>query len=605
MKTDNINDSLEWKTKRMSVVFNEQTQQMNIYTGDDELLISVPSLSLVAPLFSGREPAMTEFITGTHHEKRFNVVFHMKDCPISKYEICFELFKDSLIFQSNYIADTDHTLYGWELFPANTWFNLYELINFRHLGGLRDIYINIPLRTFIRPSGIQWEKTGTYSDDWNFSPHPSFLIFRKNTIHLSIGALDLPAGFGLQCSIKNELVSRFIHDYGEGVYKVKTKEKIQSPRYVLNVKRFPGTAEMLNDEWLMEMGKEFVSTIQEQGLIPAASAHRKFQWHKQTHYCTWGDQCFLAAKKQSSADEAMTSQQQQQDFAAANKIVAPQSALNEEMVKNMVEVIKREKLPFKIFIIDDGWQKGLGEWVVDDAKFPDFRGLIDWLHKEGFKVALWWAPIHLDLNRKHWPGAQYLADNGHTLMTHGIPLIDFSNPLTQKEYLNPLLRRMISPEQGCYNADMIKLDFMADKVQRHIPVYNRNWCGEEKYFHELFRHVATICREYKQDFCFFTQCPHPYLAQWQELVLTGELWTSDIWAHWEKMRYIKTFSPGVEINYFSHMYRENSAEFYDMAYKEKCSVSQYGVLGYMDSKSGTMTQEDYKLLRKKLKKWNR
>ncbi len=578
---------------------------LKIATTQGETLVRTPSLALLTPLLGAEGPPALGPPRPRWTGRSLAATLQLPGRATATYRVRVEPLGDALLLQAEYVAQRAHALYGWRLFPEETRFNLYELINFRHRAGMRDVYIKLPLAAGAghTPGGdTYWDQTGTYSDDWNFAPHPSVLLFRKNLIHLLIGALDLPAGFGLRCAIRGQRVVRFWHDFGAGIYRVRAGERVVSPRYLLLVREFTGGAETLRDDWLWEMAGEYVEALRRQGLIPAFRRQPKFAWHLQPHYCTWGDQVFLARQSQGppEAAGAVIRQQQQQDFALAHHIASPEAMLNEALVRRAATVIQREKLPIKIFIIDAGWQRGLGEWVVNEGRFPDLRGLIDWLHAQGFKVALWWAAVHLDMNRRHWPAARYLADGGRTLMTHGIPLIDYSYPLTRKEYLEPTLRRMISAEPGCYNADMIKLDFMADKVQRHIPVHDRNWCGEERYFYELFRYIAVTCRGYKPEFCLFTMCPHPYLAQWQELVLTSELWTSDPWAHWEKMRYIRTFCPGAGISFFSHMFRENWGEFCDLATAEGSSVSQHGVVGHMDPGSGAMTAQDYQLLRQKL-----
>lgn len=45
-----------------------------------------------------------------------------------------------------------------------------------------------------------------------------------------------------------------------------------------------------------------------------------------------------------------------------------------------------------IIMIDEGWQKGYGNWTFDLLKFPDPKAMIDELHALGFKVMLWVVP---------------------------------------------------------------------------------------------------------------------------------------------------------------------------------------------------------------------
>ncbi|MBQ6136263.1 MAG: hypothetical protein IJI73_02710, partial [Kiritimatiellae bacterium] len=46
-----------------------------------------------------------------------------------------------------------------------------------------------------------------------------------------------------------------------------------------------------------------------------------------------------------------------------------------------------------IFMIDDTWQHGYGEWDFDRRRFDEPKGMMDRLHAMGFKVLLWMCPF--------------------------------------------------------------------------------------------------------------------------------------------------------------------------------------------------------------------
>ncbi len=50
-------------------------------------------------------------------------------------------------------------------------------------------------------------------------------------------------------------------------------------------------------------------------------------------------------------------------------------------------------LPPGIFMIDDTWQHGYGEWYFDARRFSDPKGMMDKLHAMGYKVLLWMCPF--------------------------------------------------------------------------------------------------------------------------------------------------------------------------------------------------------------------
>ena len=50
-------------------------------------------------------------------------------------------------------------------------------------------------------------------------------------------------------------------------------------------------------------------------------------------------------------------------------------------------------VPPGVFMIDDTWQHGYGEWDFDRRRFPDPKGMMDALHALGYKVLLWTCPF--------------------------------------------------------------------------------------------------------------------------------------------------------------------------------------------------------------------
>jgi len=48
------------------------------------------------------------------------------------------------------------------------------------------------------------------------------------------------------------------------------------------------------------------------------------------------------------------------------------------------------------FMIDDGWEQILGQWIVDTKKFPDMMGLIQEIKNSGSKAGIWLSPFMID-----------------------------------------------------------------------------------------------------------------------------------------------------------------------------------------------------------------
>ena len=66
---------------------------------------------------------------------------------------------------------------------------------------------------------------------------------------------------------------------------------------------------------------------------------------------------------------------------------------NEKDILAYARTMLDQGLPAGVFMIDDTWQHGYGEWYFDMRRFSDPKGMVDKLHGMGFKVLLWVCPF--------------------------------------------------------------------------------------------------------------------------------------------------------------------------------------------------------------------
>ena len=66
---------------------------------------------------------------------------------------------------------------------------------------------------------------------------------------------------------------------------------------------------------------------------------------------------------------------------------------NEKDILSYAKSMLDNGLPPGVFMIDDTWQHGYGEWYFDMRRFQDPKGMMDKLHAMGFKVLLWMCPF--------------------------------------------------------------------------------------------------------------------------------------------------------------------------------------------------------------------
>ena len=65
---------------------------------------------------------------------------------------------------------------------------------------------------------------------------------------------------------------------------------------------------------------------------------------------------------------------------------------NEKDILAYAQAMLDNGLPPGVLMIDDTWQAGYGDWRFEPSRFADPKGMMERLHKMGFKVILWMCP---------------------------------------------------------------------------------------------------------------------------------------------------------------------------------------------------------------------
>lgn len=66
---------------------------------------------------------------------------------------------------------------------------------------------------------------------------------------------------------------------------------------------------------------------------------------------------------------------------------------NQEDILKYAQNILTNDFPVGVFMVDDNWQKYYGNFEFKPDRFPDPKGMIEQLHKQGFKIMLWVCPF--------------------------------------------------------------------------------------------------------------------------------------------------------------------------------------------------------------------
>jgi len=123
--------------------------------------------------------------------------------------------------------------------------------------------------------------------------------------------------------------------------------------------------------------------------------------------------------------------------------------------------------------IDEGWTRpeaAFGDWTPDERRFPDLRGLIDWLHARGYRVRLWVAPLLVNegsLAAKSLPADCFLTGAGGARVRQvgrNALVLDPRVPGAHQR-IAAILERLTRE----YNPDAYKVDFCLTKADENQP----------------------------------------------------------------------------------------------------------------------------------------
>jgi len=123
--------------------------------------------------------------------------------------------------------------------------------------------------------------------------------------------------------------------------------------------------------------------------------------------------------------------------------------------------------------IDEGWtppEAAFGDWTPDGRRFPDLRGLVDWLHAKGYRVRLWVAPLLVNEGSaaaKSLPSAYLLTGAGGARVRQvgrNALVLDPRVPGARQQ-IAAIMERLTRE----YNPDAYKIDFCLTKGDANQP----------------------------------------------------------------------------------------------------------------------------------------
>lgn len=252
-----------------------------------------------------------------------------------------------------------------------------------------------------------------------------------------------------------------------------------------------------------ECMKDYCRLLEKRKSIQLPVKKKTFIWWHKPIFCGWHEQVALGEKKEQALSRVR--------LESGRTIMDECTQDNHE---KWLRIVQRHKIPVGTIIIDAKWQKEFAGFEVDTRKWHDMRGFIDRCHAQGIKVVLWilaWSKEGLGKNEC------ILKDNKPVAM-------DPTSPNYRKR-LEDGITYMLSPKNGCLNADGLKID-----GTNQIPVdYNVKVFGDIHGF-ELQHYYLDIiykqAKKVKKDALISLYTASPYFRDVCDMVRVGDLYTT-------------------------------------------------------------------------------
>ena len=180
-----------------------------------------------------------------------------------------------------------------------------------------------------------------------------------------------------------------------------------------------------------------------------------------------------------------------------------QGMAKQELYDHFNGELKKRDLHPTLMIIDDKWQTAYGDPYADTSKWSDLRGWIDRNRDKNGRFTMLWYKLW---DSEGLPDDECMASDSD----HNKRCADPSNP-KYRDRLKTILHRLLSPDEGCYNADGLKLDFAFFQPTGNSAVSYGGKYGVELFL-EYIKTVYEFAKEIKPD-CVISASPcHPLFA---------------------------------------------------------------------------------------------
>ena len=267
----------------------------------------------------------------------------------------------------------------------------------------------------------------------------------------------------------------------------------------------------------------YVGVLLESGL--ARRPHRATPaWWERPIVCGWGHQCY-----QADLFRIRSSPERPPDNAAY-------TLCTQATYRDMLCRLDAQGMPWGIVVIDARWFLAGGLKNVDTGRWPDLRGFIDAEHRQGRKVLLWWAPwdpegVPAEECIRYLPDAQGGRKNRPgRVAKFGTPApgkklaVDITLSVVRQRIRNQV-RELLGPSG--FNADGFKIDHVSAAPGVYgmdFPEASGRLFGIEA-TRSCLRLLYETAKDVKPDALIIGQSPDPYLADVQDMLRLGDVYS--------------------------------------------------------------------------------
>jgi hypothetical protein len=489
---------------------------------------------LFYPSFEGHAETEPRRIRRCGHR----LIYEFDRGPVSRITVFFIRQKSHFETYAQAVLRNDVTLTHWHLFGRhNRWagFDQISVANVNIKGRMTSGVFD-KLRLGDQMTSVT-HKMGLGLASW-FFPLPTHYILGTYHEMLFLGLDDVYDFSEWTIGYDGSKIRDWHLEYGSHL-QFRRGQTITSPRWI---------GFFMNTDDPFDPWPVYTSILRQKKKITSDHSNRP-KWWADLNYVTWGDQHVYA-------DGRKTQTYRQTE-----------TNLSETTVRRWLDIIERNKLPFKTVTIDGYWCQQIGHWHADPQRFPDMRRFVDELHRRGYKVIFWYCPFEAErtapVYREH---PEYFVDEivqqqlflEKDIKVDVRPRYDYTDPRVRR-FIRQDIRRMLSSEPTCYNADGLKLDFYgsAPSGKRVKAFHDPAWGVGHRFIHKAQALLYRWAKHFKPDCRIDGENGNPFFSDYTDSLRAWDWCEPDYTVYNNRVKLASVICPGVPALYDEHIYFRN------------------------------------------------